>query len=132
MDTGVLVSAFAFGGIPEKAIKKVFKEADIYVSPVLLEEYRDTPLKLVEQGKINHQQLKVLIAGIAAFVANAKMVYPTEKVSVCRDPEDDILLECCITAKAGLLITSDKNLLEIEELPFALEIVTPREFIEKF
>jgi putative PIN family toxin of toxin-antitoxin system len=110
----------------------VFKEADIYVSPVLLEEYRDTPLKLVEQGKINHQQLKVLIAGIAAFVRNAKMVYPTEKVSVCRDPEDDILLECCITAKAGLLITSDKDLLEIEELPFALEIVTPREFIEKF
>ncbi|MEW6052167.1 MAG: putative toxin-antitoxin system toxin component, PIN family [Nitrospirota bacterium] len=132
MDTGVLVSAFAFGGIPEKAVKKVFKEADIYVSPVLLEEYRDTPLKLVEQGKINHQQLKVLIAGIAAFVTNAKMVYPTEKVSVCRDPEDDILLECCIAAKAGLLITSDKDLLEIEELPFALEIVTPREFIEKY
>jgi hypothetical protein len=65
----------------------VFKEADIYVSPVLLEEYRDTPLKLVEQGNINHQQLKVLIAGIAAFVTSAKMVCHREKVSVCRDPE---------------------------------------------
>lgn len=35
-----------------------------------------------------------------------------------------------MTAKAGVLITGDKDLLEIENLPFALKIVTPREFIE--
>ena len=89
-------------------------------------------MKLVEQGKITHQQLKVLIAGIAAFVVNAKIVYPTGKVSVCRDPEDDMLFECCMTAKAGFLITSDKDLIEAENLPFDLKIVTPREFIEKY
>ena len=43
VDTGVLVSAFAFGGIPEKALRKVFVEAEIYVSPPLLEEYREVP-----------------------------------------------------------------------------------------
>jgi hypothetical protein len=42
----VLVSAFVFGGIPERAVKKAFKEADIFVSPVLLEEYRNVPLEL--------------------------------------------------------------------------------------
>jgi hypothetical protein len=42
----VLISAFAFGGIPAKAVKKVFKETDIYISPALLEEYRNTPIKL--------------------------------------------------------------------------------------
>jgi predicted nucleic acid-binding protein len=41
-------------------------------------------------------------------------------------------LNAVLLQKAGLLITSDKNLLETEKLPFALEIVTPREFIEKF
>ena len=51
-------------------------------------------MKLVEQGKITHQQLKVLIAGIAAFVVNAKIVYLTEKVTACRDPEDDMLHDC--------------------------------------
>jgi putative PIN family toxin of toxin-antitoxin system len=116
----------------EKVIKKTFKDADIYVSPLLLKEYRDTPLKLAKQGKINHQQLKVLIAGIAAFVANAKIVCPTEKVSVCRDPNDDMLLECCLTAKARVLITSNKDLLETKNLPFDRKIVTPRKFIEKF
>ena len=88
-------------------------------------------MKLVEQGKITHQQLKVLIAGIAAFVTKAKIVYPRKKVAVCRDPEDNMVLECCMTAKAGVLITSDKDLLKAENLPFALKIVTPREFIEK-
>jgi predicted nucleic acid-binding protein len=53
-------------------------------------------------------------------------------VSVCRDPEDDMLLECCIAAKVRILITSDKDLLETENLPFELKIVTPREFIGKF
>jgi uncharacterized protein len=128
----VLISAFAFGGIPAKAVKKVFKETDIYISPALLEEYRNTPIKLEEQKKITHQQLKSLLAGIAAFVSNVKLIYPTEKISVCRDVEDNMLLECCLAAKAKILITSDKDLLVIEDLSFELEIITPREFIEHF
>jgi hypothetical protein len=49
IDTGVLVSAFAFGGIPKKAVKKAFKEADIFLSPAIIEECCDTPLKLAER-----------------------------------------------------------------------------------
>jgi len=47
----VLVSAFAFGGIPEKAIKKAFAETDIYVSPSILKEYREVPLVLEDEIK---------------------------------------------------------------------------------
>lgn len=46
MDSGVIISAFAFGGIPEEAIKKVFTEAEIWFSPQLLQEYRDTSIEL--------------------------------------------------------------------------------------
>lgn len=53
----MLVSAFAFGGIPEKAIRKAFLEAEIFVSPSLLKEYRDVPLVLKAEGKIDHLQL---------------------------------------------------------------------------
>ncbi len=68
IDTAVLVSAFAFGGAPAKAVMRAFREADLYVSPALLQEYRGTPVKLEEQGKITHQQMQALIAGIAAVV----------------------------------------------------------------
>ena len=50
----MLISAYAFGGTPEKAVKKAFSEADIYfLTPDLLKEYRDVPLALEAEGKIN-------------------------------------------------------------------------------
>jgi hypothetical protein len=54
----VLVSAFVFGGIPEKAIKKAFAGADIYVSPDLLREYREVPLVLENEDKLTQQQFQ--------------------------------------------------------------------------
>ena len=125
----MLISAFAFGGVPEQAVKKAFTEADIYISPTLLKEYREVPLILRSEEKINHLQFKALISGIAAFVTTAKIVYPVKKISVCRDSEDDMLLECCLAARAKFLITGDKDLLDIKKLSFNLKILTPREFI---
>lgn len=54
IDTGVLISAYVFGGVPEKAIKRAFNEAEIWVSPQLLKEYRDTPLELKDEGNITN------------------------------------------------------------------------------
>jgi putative PIN family toxin of toxin-antitoxin system len=73
--------------------------------------------------------MQALIAGIAAVVSHAKIVYPSEKFSLCRDPEDNMLLECCLAAKVKILITGDKDLLEIDELPFDLRTMTPQEFL---
>ena len=130
VDTGVLVSAFAFGGIPEKALRKAFVEAEIYVSPPLLKEYREVPLALKSQGKIDHLQLKSLLSGIASFVVAAKVVHPHTNITICRDPGDNMLVECSFAAKAEVLITSDKDLLSLRDLPFDLAIRTPRAFLE--
>jgi len=82
IDTGVLISAFAFGGTPEKAVKRALTEADIFVSPPLLKEYRDVPLVLEAIGKIDHNQLKALVSGIAAFVDRARIVQPNKSLFV--------------------------------------------------
>jgi hypothetical protein len=57
-----LVSAFVFGGIPEKSVKKAFAETDLCVSPALLKEYRDVPLALEAKGsfKVLPFHLKIL------------------------------------------------------------------------
>jgi putative PIN family toxin of toxin-antitoxin system len=86
---------------------------------------------LEDEGKIDHIQLKTLIAGIASFVKAAEIVHPRRKISLCRDAEDNMLLECCLEAKADFLITGNSDLLDLEDLPFHLKILTPREFIEK-
>jgi predicted nucleic acid-binding protein len=85
IDTGMLVSAFLFGGIPEKVVKKAFLEAEIFVSPSLLKKYRDVPLALNAVGKIDPVQLKVLVSGMASLVSKAGVVYPQTKVAICRD-----------------------------------------------
>ena len=130
IDTGVLVSAFAFGGVPEKAVKKAFAEAELYVSPDLLREYRDVPLALEGEGKLTRAQLKALITGLAAFVSRVIIVNPHRKLDVCRDAEDNMVLECCLEARARFLVSGDKDLLDLRELPFDLRILKPRQFIE--
>jgi putative PIN family toxin of toxin-antitoxin system len=75
--------------------------------------------------------MKALIAGMAALVARATYIRPTKELSICRDPADNILLECSLAASANILITGDKDLLAISDLPFELRIVTPREFLKE-
>jgi putative PIN family toxin of toxin-antitoxin system len=127
----VLVSAFAFGGIPEKAITMAFAETDIYVSPSLLEEYREVPLILEDEKKLTQAQLKALISGLGAFVTRTIVVYPRKKISICRDPADNMLLECCFESRADILISGDRDLVDIKVLPFHLKILTPRKFLEQ-
>ncbi len=129
IDTGVLVSAFAFGGVPARAVKMAFANALLYVSPDLLREYRQVPHELLEQGKINAEQYEILIAGIATVVSTAIVVNPRKKLKSSRDPEDDRVLECCLAAHADYLITGDKDLLSIETIPFSLVIIPPADYI---
>lgn len=135
VDTNVLISGYVFGGKPKKAIKKAFSLYEICVSPQILKEYRGVPKELQNKNKINSYQLEVLIAGIASFVSQAKIVIPKKSLYVCRDKEDNMLLECCLTAKADFLVTQDKDLLEINisQLPQNLQelkIITPVQFIQ--
>ncbi len=135
IDTNILVSAFLFGGDIEKAVRKAFSFCEIYASPELLKEYREVPLELKRKGKLDSYQLEILIAGIAAFVSKVKLIISKERLSICRDKEDNILLECCLSANADFLITGDKDLLavDISELPHEisnLRIVSPHQFLQ--
>jgi putative PIN family toxin of toxin-antitoxin system len=124
------VSSFAFGGTPRAAVRKAFEEAEICVSPKLLIEYRDVPSLLHSEGKITDQQFTALISGMAAVVAVARLVHPKKRIQVCRDPADDMLLECCLASGADYLVTGDRDLLSVRDLPFSLKIITPRAYID--
>ena len=94
-------------------------------------EYRNVPFELLEKDKIDKEQFKALIVGIASFVSKAIVVSPRKKLFICRDPEDNFVLECCLEAEADILISGDKDLLEIKNLPFKLKILTPRMYLKK-
>jgi len=57
--------------------------------------------------------MTALVAGIASFVSEGYLCYPKRRLLISRDPEDNMVLECCLAARAELLITGDRDLLEI-------------------
>jgi len=138
IDTGVVISGFVFGGIPKEALLQVLKKAEVWISPDILNEYRQAPVELQEEGKISRGQLRVLIAGLATLLMDAGIIYPQRLISVCRDAEDNILLDACLAAKADYLITGDKDLLDIDSNSLKsvglkkLKILSPRDFVSQF
>jgi putative PIN family toxin of toxin-antitoxin system len=116
--------------MPRRAVAKAFTDAEVAVSPQLLNEYRDVPLALAARNKINHEQFKALITGIAAFASVARVVFPQKTLSLCRDPKDNMVLECCHEARADILITGDRDLLELKYLPFSLIIQSPSVYVK--
>lgn len=117
--------------MPRRAVVKAFRDAEVIVSQILLNEYRDVPLTLAARNKINHEQFKALITGIASFASVARVVFPHKTLSLCRDPKDNMILECCYEAEVDILITGDKDLLELKDLPFSLIIQTPGVYAKK-
>ena len=59
----------------------------------------------------------------------SELVDATERVHVCRDPEDNRILELAVNGDAGVIVTGDKDLLVLD--PFrGVRIVTPAEFLK--
>jgi uncharacterized protein len=54
---------------------------------------------------------------------------PRRDIHICRDPKDDMLIACCLESKAVILLTGDKDLLSISDVPPGLEILRPKEFL---
>ncbi len=54
-------------------------------------------------------------------------VEPFRRIRACRDPDDDRILECAVSARAQYVITGDADLLELD--PFrGIRILSPSAF----
>jgi predicted nucleic acid-binding protein len=52
---------------------------------------------------------------VLAVLGQAAMVEPEEVVSVCRDPKDDKFFACALAARAGYLVSEDRDILDVAE-----------------
>ena len=74
--------------------------------------------------------MKALISGIASFVTRVKIVQTKKELRIFRDPKDNMVLECRLSTRADFLISSDRDLLDIEHLHFNLKIINPRKYLD--
>jgi putative PIN family toxin of toxin-antitoxin system len=125
IDTNVWISALQFAkrrGTPALVLEKAMSEDVIATCDEIdAESVRVLTEKFSwEQERATSALQAVLTRGIRTRIRGA--------VKVCRDPHDDMFLECAVLAKADLLVACDKDLLTLGAYKGA-RIVTPSQYL---
>ncbi len=64
------------------------------------------------------------------FLEDVHLINPKEKIFVCRDPKDNMILELAVAGNADFIVTGDQDLLTLN--PFRkIKIVNPVNFLKK-
>ena len=125
LDTNVWVSALQFGrpsSIPLRALQRALTEDILATSPDLRNEIHRV---LTEKFLWTEDRTASLLD---RFLARAITVELTHTTTVCRDPKDNMFLECASLAKADYLVAGDKDLLVLGSYANT-RIITPLEYI---
>ncbi len=125
IDTSVWISGLHFSsaqGVPTKALLKASSQDVIATCDEIESEILRV---LTEKFKASEPRANEVLY---ALLSRSVRVTLRGDVQVCRDPTDDMVLECALRAKADLLIAGDKDLLVLKEFR-GTRIVTPAEYV---
>lgn len=129
LDTNVLVSAFLWEGIPGRLIELAGEQAVVlYTSRALLEELdavlqRKKFARRVQATGLSAAQLVRHYQRLAHRVTARQL---TQRIS--RDVDDDQVLACALAAKADLIVSGDRDLLDLKAFR-GMPIVTAAEIV---
>jgi uncharacterized protein len=126
LDTNVLISAaLSPFGKPFACLSWTLDNATLLASPQLLEEL-DTRLAREKFAKYldeHHRRAFVADLALAAVLVDVHGL-----IKVCRDADDDKLLEIAVVGRADCLVSGDQDLLSLN--PFqGVPILTPALFL---
>jgi predicted nucleic acid-binding protein len=93
-----------------------------------LEELREVLNRKKFERYINRDDKEDFLRDV---VDRSTIIEPNSRISICRDPKDNQILELAISGKANLIITGDDDLLVLN--PFqSILIVTPDAWLQDF
>jgi uncharacterized protein len=125
LDTNVWISALQFAvrqGTPTRALEKAMSEDIIATCPEIEGEIlRVLTQKFLWEPNRAH-------AALEGVLTRAIRVRIRGTVKECRDPDDDMFLECAARAKADLLIAGDRDLLVLGSYK-GTRILTPAQYV---
>jgi len=128
LDTNVFISSFFWGGNPRKLLTRVIDGKDsLFVSDEVLREV----FSVMSRPKFNvpSQQVAHFINSIQEV---SFRVVPIGIVQgVCRDSDDDKILECAVLGNVDFIVSGDKDLLSLKEFR-GIPIVTASEYLGIF
>lgn len=126
LDTNVLISAYTARGLSSDVFRLILSEHDLVLPAVVLIEFE----------RILKSKFGVPSRFVNEFVEELSLhdVFETTTVGnhldIIRDPDDRFVVAGAVNGKASVLITGDKDILDIRDQLADILIQTPREFWE--
>ena len=123
IDTNVFISGVVFGGVPREIINAWLDKKYVFcLSPELKAEI---VIKLERKFLLPQNALINIKEALDTY---SQKYIPTQKVTLCKDPQDNFLLELAEEAKADYLVSGDKLVLILKQYKNT-KIISPREFL---
>jgi putative PIN family toxin of toxin-antitoxin system len=125
VDSSVWVSALHFAlrrGPPRLAIERAVRDHTIAICPPIDEE-----ILRVLTLKFGWRAADVS-AAMAAILPLPLRVSVSGALRICRDPNDDMVIECAVVSEASCIVTGDKDLLALDSYR-GIRIVTAADFL---
>lgn len=121
LDTNVLVAAFATRGLCADVFRLTLAAHEMVVSEQVMTELERT---LREKIGLPERELRSVLSLVREEATLAREAEATVSV---RDPSDTPILAAALASGADVLVTGDRDLLELEQ-PVRIRIVSPRGF----
>jgi uncharacterized protein len=124
LDTSVWISALEFDGIPGLALVRA-----LTVDQVAVSDFIRTEIMRVLTGKFARDPAE-LENQLDELLAQALFVEVTGEITgICRDPNDNAILETAWKARANYLVAGDKDLLSLGTFG-EIAIISPAAYLE--
>lgn len=111
-DTNVFIAAAINPSGPSDAWLRIAgrksRSFDLYTSEAIMSEVTE---KLTDKFKLPRSRVEQFVTAVLNV---AVVIKPTHELKVVKaDPDDDMLFECAVEAKAQLLVLADKQVLKL-------------------
>jgi putative PIN family toxin of toxin-antitoxin system len=125
LDTNVIASGVYWKGSSFEIIQRwTTDQFQVFITGEILNEYKT----ILE--KLDPVPTKPVAQHWIPFIfQNSVLVTTKTSVKICRDPDDDKILDCALAAEAKYIVSGDKDLLSLGRFR-SVEIITPPAFLK--
>ena len=128
IDTNVLISSLFFtSSTPAQAVEKAVTKAQLVATTETLRELLGKLHSPKFDRYVRRERRDALLERVASLVEIIDVLQP---IRASRDPKDDKFLEAAVNGRADVIVTGDKDLLDLN--PFrGIAIVTPAAYLAR-
>ena len=128
IDTNVLISGLLSAtSTPARAVEKAVTKAQLVATLETLRELIETLHSSKFDPYVRRERRDALLERVAAV---AEIIHVLQSIRASRDPKDAKFLDAAVNGRAEVIVTGDKDLLDLN--PFrGIAIITPSDYLAR-